>query len=196
MKKSNEVTLRIKGDINEFKKTLEEKGYKQTDHYILYDAFMVPENLEIEKLSTRDIISKAIIIRKVEDIAKNETRRDMSYKMKKFKEKGEIVEQKSTRLKVLDCDDAENFMSTIGYKKIMNIKEEDCGYQKDGKNITTKDVKNGDKMIESETEENNPEFDTIEKIKECLKAEGLPLEFNDCFIKKAEVELNKILNRN
>ena len=77
MKKSNEVTLRIKGDINEFKKTLEEKGYKQTDHYILYDAFMVPENLEIEKLSTRDIISKAIIIIKVEDIAKNETRRDM-----------------------------------------------------------------------------------------------------------------------
>ena len=131
MKKSNEVTLRIKGDINEFKKTLEEKGYKQTDHYILYDAFMVPENLEIEKLSTRDIISKAIIIRKVEDIAKNETRRDMSYKMKKFNEKGEIVEQKSTRLKVLDCDDAENFMSTIGYKKIMNITEEDCGYQKD-----------------------------------------------------------------
>jgi len=196
MKKSNEVTLRIKGDINEFKKTLEEKGYKQTDHYILYDAFMVQENLEIEKLSTRDIISKAIIIRKVEDIAKNETRRDMSYKMKKFNEKGEIVEQKSTRLKVLDWDDAENFMSTIGYKKIMNITEEDCGYQKDGKNITTKDVKNGDKMIESETEENNPEFDTIEKIKECLKAEGLPLEFNDCFIKKAEVELNKILNRN
>lgn len=196
MKKSNEVTLKIKGDINDFKKALEEKGYEQTDHYILYDTFMIPESLELDKLSTRDIVSKAVIIRKVEDIAKNEIRQDMSYKMKKFNEKGEIVEQKSTRLKVLDCGDAENFMSTIGYKKIMNITEEDCGYQKDGKNITTKDVKNGDKMIESETEENDPKFDTIEKIKEYLKKEELPLDFNDCFIKKAEVELNKILNRN
>lgn len=196
MKENNEVTLKIKGNINDFKKTLEEKGYVQTDHYILYDAFMIPDSLELDKLSTRDIISKAIIIRKVEDIAKNEIRQDMSYKMKKFNEKGEIVEQKSTRLKVLDCEDAEIFMSTIGYTKIMNITEEDCGYQKDGKNITTKDVKNGDKMIESETEENDPEFDTIEKIKEYLKTEELPLDFNDCFIKKAEVELNKILNRN
>ena len=33
MKKSNEVTLRIKGDINEFKKTLEEKGIGRPSTY-------------------------------------------------------------------------------------------------------------------------------------------------------------------
>ena len=79
VKNNNEVTLRIRGNIDEFKKVLKEKGYVETEHFILYDTFMIPESLEIEKLSAREIISKAIIIRKVEDIANNEIRRDVSY---------------------------------------------------------------------------------------------------------------------
>lgn len=195
MKNNNEITLKIKGSMESFKKDLEKKGYKETEHFILYDTFMIPENIEMEKLSTRDIISKAIIIRKVEDIAKNETRRDMSYKIKKFNDKGEILEQKSIRLKVYDCQDAEEFMKVIGYKKIMNITEEDYGYIKNGINVTTKDIKDGDKMIEAETQEDNPEIDSIDKLKMKLREDNLLLDFSDCFIKKAEVELNKILKR-
>ena len=110
MKENNEVTLKIKGNYDEFVSNLKEKGYKDVEHFILYDIFMVPESLNIEKMTTREIISKAIIIRKVDDIGKNEIRRDMSYKMKQFNDKGEILEQKSIRLKVSDCQDAEKFM--------------------------------------------------------------------------------------
>lgn len=195
MKVNNEVTLKINGDMEQFKKILEAKGYKEKGHFVLYDTFMVPSNLEIEDMSTRDIISKAIIIREVDDIAKNEVKRDISYKMKKFNDKGEILEQKSIRLKILNCEDAEKFMEAIGYKKIMNIIEEDYDYEKDGFGLTTKDVKNGDKMIEAETQIDNEALDTIDKIKEKLKIENMPLDFSDCFIKKAEVELNRILGR-
>ena len=195
LKNNNEVTLKIKGNIDEFKKVLKEKGYVEIEHFILYDTFMIPESLEVEKLSTREIISKAIIIRKVEDIANNEIRRDVSYKMKKFNDKGEILEQKRTSLKVFDCEEAQNFMQVIGYKKLMNITEEDYGYKRDEIIITTKDVKNGDKMIEMETQLDNEELNTIEKLIEKLKVEDLPLNFEDCFVKKAEVELNKILGR-
>ena len=192
VKNNNEVTLRIRGNIDEFKKVLKEKGYVETEHFILYDTFMIPESLEIEKLSAREIISKAIIIRKVEDIANNEIRRDVSYKMKKFNDKGEILEQKSTRLKVFDCEEAQRFMQAIGYKKLMNITEEDYGYNKDEIIITTKDVKNGDKMIEMETQFDNKNLNIVEKLIEKLKMEELPLDFEDCFVKKAEVELNKL----
>ena len=185
VKNNNEVTLRIRGNIDEFKKVLKEKGYVETEHFILYDTFMIPESLEIEKLSAREIISKAIIIRKVEDIANNEIRRDVSYKMKKFNDKGEILEQKSTRLKVFDCEEAQRFMQAIGYKKLMNITEEDYGYKKDEIIITTKDVKNGDKMIEMETQFDNKNLNTVEKLIEKLKMEELPLDFEDCFVKKA-----------
>lgn len=49
MKKNNEVTLRIKGDLENFKKKLIEKGYEEYDHFILDDTFMIPNNLKIEE---------------------------------------------------------------------------------------------------------------------------------------------------
>ena len=195
MKNNNEVTLRIEKEINEFKEELKKKGFEETEHFILDDIFMIPSSLKINELSTREIISNAIIIRKVNDFTKDEVRRDVSYKMKKFNENGDIIEQKSTRLKILDCNDAEKFFETIGYKTIMNITEEDYGLAKDGMYITTKDVKNGDNMIEAETQYDNSKYDTIEKVLKWLEKENLSLDFSDLYIKKAEVELNKILNR-
>ena len=72
MKKNNEVTLRIKGDLENFREKLIKKGYEEYDHFILDDIFMIPNNLKIEEMSTREIISKAVIIRKIELIDKRE----------------------------------------------------------------------------------------------------------------------------
>lgn len=44
----------------------------------------------------------------------------------------------------------------------MNIKEDGVVYEKDGFKLAIKDIKNGDNLIEIETEENN-EVDTIKK---------------------------------
>ena len=195
MKENNEITLRIKGSLENFERELEEKGYEKSRHFILDDVYMIPKDLNIEKMSTREIISKAVIIRKVDDITKQEISSDLLYKIKKFNEKGEILEQKNIRLKVLDCEEAENFMQAIGYRKIMNIIEEDYEYKKDNFSFITKNVKNGDKMIEVETEANNSSMDTIDKLKKFLESENLPLDYSDLFVKKAEVELDKILGR-
>ena len=195
MKVNNEITLRIQGDMEQFKQSLKDKGYEEKGHFILYDTFMIPQKLEIDKMETRDILAKAIIIRKVDDITKNEIRQDISYKIKKFNDKGEILEQKSIRLKILNCEDAEKFMEAIGYQKLMNIVEKDYVYEKRGFSLATKEVVGGDNMIETETELNDARYNTIKKLKDKLQQEKLPLDFTDCFVKKAEVELNKILGR-
>ena len=195
MKENNEITLRIKGSLENFERELEEKGYEKSRHFILDDVYMIPKDLNIEKMSTREIISKAVIIRKVDDITKQEISSDLLYKIKKFNEKGEILEQKNIRLKVLDCEEAEKFLQAIGYRKIMNIIEEDYEYKKDNFSFITKNVKNGDKMIEVETEANNSSMETIDKLKKFLESENLPLDYSDLFVKKAEVELDKILGR-
>ena len=195
MKENNEITLRIKGSLENFERELEEKGYEKSRHFILDDVYMIPKDLNIEKMSTREIISKAVIIRKVDDITKQEISSDLLYKIKKFNEKGEILEQKNIRLKVLDCEEAEKFLQAIGYRKIMNIIEEDYEYKKENFSFITKNVKNGDKMIEVETEANNSSMDTIDKLKKFLESENLPLDYSDLFVKKAEVELDKILER-
>ena len=72
----------------------------------------------------------------------------------------------------------------------MNIKEIDTVFKKDGLKIDVKDVVNGDKLIEIEECE---KFDTIDKIKQEMERLNLPVDTNDYFIKKAEVELKKVL---
>ena len=73
---------------------------------------------------------------------------------------------------------------------IMQIKEIDYIYKKDQLQINIKDIQNGDKLIEIEE---NEQLDTIDKIKEELEKLNIPIYTNDYFIKKAEIELKKIL---
>ena len=193
MKSNNEITVKIKGEMSEFKKILENKNYEITSHFILDDVYMIPTSIDIRNLSIREVIAKSILIRKVDDIFNNEIRQDIVNKIKIINEKGEIEKQMATRVRIKDCDEAIEFFKSLGYKELMNIIEEDFVYSNENISIATKDVKDGDKMIEVETKENS-KYDTIENIKEYLIKEDLPLDFTDLFIKKAEVELGKILN--
>ena len=76
----------------------------------------------------------------------------------------------------------------------MNIKENDIIYYKNKFELAIKFIENSDILIEIETE-SNTEWDTIEKIKTIISEMKLPIEKGEYFIKKAENELNKILNR-
>ena len=191
----NEITVKVKGKLSDLKSMLEEKEYKVKEHAILDDVYMIPSDLELQKLGTREIISKSILIRKVEDFSHNETRRDIVNKIKKFNEKGEIIEQKAVIVKIKDCNEAIEFFKSIGYKKLVNIIEEYHIYSNNDISIITKDVKNGDDLVEVEVEEDNPKCDSIEKIKDYLIKEKFPLDLSDLFIKKVEVEVDKVLNR-
>ena len=75
----------------------------------------------------------------------------------------------------------------------MNIKENGNIYGKDGFQIAIKDIINGEKLIEVETVENDSELDTTEKLKEKINELQIPIDTNDYFVKKAEIELKKIL---
>lgn len=75
-------------------------------------------------------------------------------------------------------------------KQLCKLKEFDYLYKKNELQICIKDVLNGDKLIEIEE---NEQLDTIDKIKQELERLNLPVNTNDYFIKKAEIELRKIL---
>ena len=85
-------------------------------------------------------------------------------------------------------------LQAIGYKKIMNIKEDDIVYEKDGFELAIKDIKNGEKLIEIETEANE-ELNTIDKLISKVDEIDIPIYKDNYFVKKAEIELNKILKR-
>lgn len=67
----------------------------------------------------------------------------------------------------------------------MSIKEKDIVFKKEEIELAVKDIENGDKLIEIET---NSKFDTIEKIKNKIEEIDIPINLDNCFIKKAEIE--------
>ncbi len=76
----------------------------------------------------------------------------------------------------------------------MNIKEDDIVYEKDGFQLAIKDIQNGDNLIEIETGENE-NLDTIEKLIQKVNEIEIPIYKDNYFVKKAEIELDKILKR-
>ena len=124
----------------------------------------------------------------------NKSKKLITFKIKNIDESGKILNQKSVNCKIIETEDAKKLLKAIGYKEIMNIKEEYVVYEKEGFQLAIKDIKNGDKLIEIETKENK-ELDTIEKLIQKVNKIGIPVYTDNYFVKKAEIELDKILRK-
>lgn len=60
VKEENEITVRVIGSDEELRNKLKEKGLKEGRKFTLDDDDFVPNVLDITKLSSREILSKAI----------------------------------------------------------------------------------------------------------------------------------------
>lgn len=194
LKQSNEITVKIKCELEELYKILEEKEFKTIRKFSMDDTYFVPETLNIEEIETREILSKAIMVREIELKTIGKVRKLITYKIKEFDEKGNILNQKAINCEIEKIEEAKKLLNAIGYKEIMNIKEDDIVYGKDGFELAIKDIKDGENLIEIETEESE-ELNTIEKLIQKINEIEIPIYTDNYFVKKAEVELNKILGR-
>lgn len=194
VKESNEITLKIKGKLEDFYKIIEEKGFYIDYGFSMNDAYFIPENLKLDKMSTREILAKAVLVREINGKISGKITKQIAFKIKKFDEDGNILDQKAVSCDVLDIEDAKNLLTVIGYQELMYIKEDDVVYEKDGFQLAIKDIRNGDKLIEVETNEND-EFDSIEKLINRVNQLDIPIYTDNYFVKKAEIELNKVLKR-
>lgn len=194
LKKSNEITVKIKGNLKEFYKIIESKNFKIVDKFSMNDSYFIPEKLKLSEMSTRKILSNAILIRDIRDKISGKTVKKITFKIKQFDEDGNIVNQSAINCNVYEVEEAKKLFEAIGYKQIMNIYEEDIVYEKDGFQLAIKDIKNGEKLIEVETEESE-ELNTIDKLIKMINEINIPIYTDNYFVKKAEIELDKILGR-
>lgn len=192
-KNNNEITVKITSSKEKLIEILKEKGFQKGRTFTLDDYYFIPKEFDLESMSTRDIISKSVIIRNI--FSNNVYRKIITYKIKDIDHNGDILSQKSINCDIYDIEQAKSLLKAIGYYQIMNIKEDNIVYYKDNLELAIKDIKDGDILIEIETEPNS-NFDTIEKLKKAVINLNLPVLPNKFFIKKAEIELNKILSRN
>ena len=194
LKENNEITVKIKVKLDEFYKVIEEKGFKIVDKFFMNDAYFIPETLNLDIMSTREILSKAVLIRDIRYKMSNKIIKKITFKIKNFDENGNILSQEAVNCDILNIEDVKKLLKAMGYKEIMNIKEYDVIYEKDEFQLAIKDINNGDNLIEIETEENK-DFDTIEKLIKKTNEIDIPIYTDNYFVKKAEVELDKVLNR-
>ena len=191
-KNSNEITVKIKCDLDEFYKTIKERGFEEIDHFNLDDTFFIQNDLNLENMTTREILSKAVLVRQVTYDYK--IVKLIVFKKKEFDENGNILDQQNIECNVLDTEEAKRLLKAMNYKEIMRIVENDLVFRKDNVQFAVKDVTNGDKLLEMEMGFNES-FDTLSQIEEKIKELDLPVYTDNFFVKKAEIELNKILNR-
>ena len=194
LKESNEITVKIKGNLKEFYKIIESKNFKIVDKFSMNDSYFIPEKLKLSEMSTRKILSNAILIRDIRDKISGEIVKKITFKIKQFDEDGNIVNQSAINCNVYEVEEAKKLFEAIGYKQIMNIYEEDIVYEKDGFQLAIKDIKNGEKLIEVETEKSE-ELNTIDKLIKKINEINIPIYTDNYFVKKAEIELDKILGR-
>jgi len=192
LKENNEITLKIKCELNEFYEIMKKKGFKVIDKFRLDDTYFIPKDLKLNKTNIRYILSKAVLVRDITDEISDEKTKLITFKIKEFDENGKILNQESVNCKIYDIEDAKKLLKAIGYKEIMNIIEDDVVYEKEGFEIAVKDIKNGDNLIEIETTDNE-ELDTIEKLIKKVNELEIPIYTDNYFVKKAEVELEKII---
>lgn len=190
---SNEITVRLKCNIKEMCNLLEDKNFQLIEKFILDDTYFTPKELDFKNMSYRDILSKAILLRNITEFIPERKVVTLTFKSKQIDDNGNILEQNKVDCEIINAEAGKTFIEAIGYKELMNIKENDIVYGKDGLHIAIKDIENGDKLIEVETVDGNVELNTINKLKEKLNELQIPIDTNDYFVKKAEIELKKIL---
>lgn len=190
---SNEITVKLKCSIEEMYKILDDKGFEIVDKFSLDDIYFASKDIDINKMLPREILKHCILIREITQYMPELRIIKMTYKNKNIAPNGDIINQENVNCSIINVDEGKKFLNAIGYNKIMNIKENDIVYEKNGFQIAVKDVKNGEKLLEVETVKDNPELDTIEKLKKKINELQIPIDTNDYFVKKAEIELKKIL---
>ena len=195
---SNEITVRLICSMNEMCSILENKGFKIVDKYSLDDTYYISKQLDETKLSPREVLNHYILVRKITQyrgLNFNDSYNiiKITYKNKNFSSDGEILSQDKVDCEITEIEDGKKLLKALGYKAIMDIKENSIVYGKDEIKIAIKDVENDDNLIEIETIENNEKYDTTEKLKLMIRELNIPIDESDFFVKKAENKLKKIL---
>lgn len=195
---SNEITVRITCTLQEMCNILKNKGFSIVDKYNLEDIYYTKKDVHISKENAREILKKCVLIRKVtqfipQDFKKSYTELKLTLKNKQIDNDGNITKQEKIECKIKDIEQGKEFIKALEYKELMTIKEKDIVYEKDHLKLAIKDIENGENLIEIETIEDNSDFDTTDKLIKKINELKIPINTEDYYVKKAEIELEKSL---
>lgn len=196
---SNEITVSINCSLQEIYNLLENKGFSIVDKYNMEDIYYIQKDIDIKKQAIEEILKNYVLIRKVtqfisDNFVDSYNVNKLIFKSKEIASDGSIIRQDKKDCIIKYIYEGIEFIEALGYKELMTIKEKAIVYRKDDLQLVIKDVENSENLIEIETKENNEKLDTIDKLKNIVRELQIPIKANNYFVKKAEIELKKLIN--
>ena len=196
---SNEITVSINCSLQEIYNLLENKEFSIVDKYNMEDIYYIQKDIDIKKQAIEQILKNYVLIRKVtqfipDNFVDSYNVNKLIFKSKEIASDGSIIRQDKKDCIIKYIYEGIEFIEALGYKELMTIKEKAIVYRKDDLQLVIKDVENSENLIEIETKENNEKLDTIDKLKNIVRELQIPIKANNYFVKKAEIELKKLIN--
>lgn len=192
MQMETEITVLVKTSYENLKEELLNKGFELKEEYEVNDDYLIDSRLNLSSMSNLDILKNCILVRDVVGIEK-----ELLYKYKEYDDNGDIIKQGKVKCPVIDTKKAIDFMMAINYKRLFSIYDKCIVFANDRTQLVVQLV--NDKYIFIEMESNGEFIDrdyaNIEEMKEDLLSYNLPIDNSNFFIKKAEIMLNKVLNK-
>lgn len=192
MQMETEITVLVKTSYENLKEELLNKGFELKEEYEVNDDYLIDSRLNLSSMSNLDILKNCILVRDVVGIEK-----ELLYKYKEYDDNGDIIKQGKVKCPIIDTKKAIDFMMAINYKRLFSIYDKCIVFANDRTQLVVQLV--NDKYIFIEMESNGEfidrEYANIEEMKEDLLSYNLPIDNSNFFIKKAEIMLNKVLNK-
>lgn len=178
MKFEKEITVSVNTSKKELINFLDSNNYKKVDSYVVSDIYYVKNDIDLD-INSLEILKKCILIRSIDD-----KKHYLMYKYKEYDQNENIINQGKSQVQVINKEDANTFLKTIGYKELIYIIDYIEVYEKDGFQICVEDVNS--KYLFIEVEENK-EYNTLEGMIKALEKTKIDYDKSNYFVKKAKI---------
>lgn len=106
---SNEITVRLKCSIKELCDLLENKGFKIVEEFTLDDTYFIPKELKLNEMSYRERLSKAVLLRDIEETIPKRRTIKLTFKNKQIADNGDILKQNKVDCRISDTQSGKAF---------------------------------------------------------------------------------------
>lgn len=185
-----EICLKSNVSFEEIKNIMFDIGFKVQEDFQMNDIYMINKDVDIS-LDNKDIIFKDNILVR-ETVGK---RTLLVNKIKKLDDNGVVIGERKVKCPIADSLSGYNFLCSIGYKKVFELKDHNLLVTNGVNEIYIQDVEGLGTYIEMEQKNlllKNTNGDTIEELVNIIKKYNLPLDYSDISVKKALEMLKNI----
>lgn len=181
-----EITVQLLDDFGTINKILLDQGFKMLENYQINDYYYSKHDF-IKEMSYPEMIRNSFLVREIID---DHPFAMLTYKDKKFDDKGNVISEEKTKLRIASANEALEIFNKAGLNMWCNLCQDLFVYEKGDVSFAVQVVKDLGIFLEYEDEamQGLGEQEKIEKMITNIKLLGLNIG-DDYFCKKVYMKV-------